>query len=361
MKIKNLINLFKTNKECYFGADFSGAHLRLMETKKHGKSFDMVGYSQKKIPKGIMDQGKIIKKNEFMEVFNEAVENAEGFFSGKDIMLTIPEENVFARVISIPVEENEKSLEEMVRWETESSIPLAISETYYDWQIIKEDKGKKSILVMATKKDIVDNYLEVFDEMGLNVLALEPESLSMARSFSRVEEKDYSLIIDLGNHSSNFIICKNGLPVFTSSVSISGKTITELIIRKMGLSFEKAERYKIKVGLEKSQSKLSQNIFDPALISLVDEIKKMTEFLKYNLFVEEKNKKIDEIILCGGGSNLKGLSSYLTIKLKQKVSQSNPWSRFNFVKKNPPISKQDSQGFAPVIGLTLKFEDNEND
>jgi hypothetical protein len=54
---------------------------------------------------------------------------------------------------------------------------------------------------------------------------------------------------------------------------------------------------------------------------------------------------------------LKGLSSYLSIKLKQSVIQANPWLNLNFVKKIPPISKQNSQGFAPVIGLTLKAQD----
>lgn len=95
-------------------------------------------------------------------------------------------------------------------------------------------------------------------------------------------------------------------------------------------------------------------IFEAILLDLIKEITKTIDFLNENLFLEEKNKKIDRIILCGGGSNLKGLSSYLTVKLKQQVIQSNPWINFSFVEKIPPISKQKSQGFAPTIGLTLR-------
>jgi len=361
MKFKNLFNFLKINRENHLGIDFSGSHLRLLEIRKDKKDFDIKAWSERKIPKGILEQRRIVKQEEFIDFFKEAIENSEGSFSERNVVLTIPEEKIFTRVITIPKVENKKSLEEIIRWEAEASMPVAISEIYYDWEIIKEDKEKTNVLIMATNREIVDNYLEVFNELNLNVLALEPESLSMARSLNLLGTEDYNLIIDLGDNSSNFIICKKGLPIFTSSSSISSKTITNTIVRVKGVSFEKAERYKIKVGLEESQLKNSKNktLFDSFLTSLVDEISKMKEFLNYNLFLDEKNKKINKIILSGCGSNLKGLDSYLTIKLRQPVSQSNPWLNFNFNKNIPPISKQKSQGFAPVVGLTLKIKANE--
>jgi type IV pilus assembly protein PilM len=274
-------------------------------------------------------------------------------------MLTIPEEKVFTRVISVPFTDDKKSLEETIKWETESSIPVAISDIYYDWQILDQEKEKASVLVMAASKDVVDNYLEIFDSLNLRVIAVEPESLSMARSLIAKESQDYSLLIDIGNDSSNFAVCKKDVPVFTANSSISGRMMTEIAVKELGISFEKAESYKIKKGLEGSRINSAKNsaIFNSVLETFIQEIKKTIEFLQENLFLEEKNKKITKIILCGGGSNLKGLGSYLTVKLQQPVAQSNPWINLNFTKKIPPISKQSSQGFAPVIGLTLKSQD----
>ncbi|MCK5080769.1 MAG: type IV pilus assembly protein PilM [Candidatus Moranbacteria bacterium] len=361
MKNKVITNFSHCSDSCYFGVDFTGSSLRLLQLENKGDDFEIIGWSQKKIPKGVINQGNIVKKEDFIEIFKESLESVHGSFSGSNIMLTIPEEKVFTRVISVPSADDEKSLEETIKWETESSIPVAISELYYDWQILKKEKNKVDVLVMASNKDIIDNYLDIFDGLGFKVIALEPESLSMARSLITKKFEDYALLVYLGTDSSNFAICKKNTPVFTANSSISGKMMTEVVVKELGVSFEKAERYKIKKGLESSQvnSKNSRIIFNSLLETLVKEMKKTIEFLQENLFSKEKNKKITKIILCGGGSNLKGLSSYLTVKLRQPVTQSNPWINLNFVKKIPPISKQNSQGFAPVIGLTLKAQDYE--
>jgi len=360
MKNLTITNFSHCSEDCYFGVDFSGASLRLLQLENKGKKLDIVGWSQRKIPKGVIDQGRIIKKEAFLEIFKEALDNVQGEFLGSNVMLAIPEEKIFTRVISIPFTDDEKTLEETIKWETEASIPVAISDIYYDWQILDQEKDKANILVMAANRDVVDNYLEVFDNLDLRVIAIEPESLSVARSLVAKGSQNYSLLIDIGNNSSNFVVCKKNVPVFTANSSISGRMMTEVVVKKLGISFDKAESYKIKKGLEGNRMDINNgDIFVPVLATLIQEIKKTIEFLQENLFLEEKDKKIVRIILCGGDSNLKGLSSYLTVKLKQTVIQSNPWINLNFIKKIPPISKQDSQGFASVIGLTLKVKDYE--
>jgi type IV pilus assembly protein PilM len=345
----------------YFGCDFGGSQIRLIQVENSRKKSEVIGWSQKKIPRGVVEHGIIKKTEDFIEIFREAYENVQGCFWGSDIKLTIPEEKIFTRVIEISLKEKDKKIEDLIKWETESSMPIAISEIYYDWQIIEKNQQTAKVLVMATEKKTVDNYLEVFDKLEFKTITIEPESLSMARSLIKPDTKGYFLIVDIGDNSSNFIICRDGLPIFTSSSSISGKTMTDLVVKELGFSFEKAERYKIKIGLEDyyAKNKKNKSIFNSVLISLINEIQKMSDFLDYNLFPGDEKKEIEKIILCGGGSNLKGLNSYLTVKIKKTVIQSNPWINFNFNNKIPPISKQDSQSFAPVIGLNLNFNKKE--
>lgn len=346
--------ILNKNSSC-LGCDFGGSQIRLIQVENSRKKPEVIGWSQKKIPRGVVDHGIIKKKEDFIEIFKEAYENVQGFFWGNDIKLTIPEEKIFTRVIEVSLKEKNEKIEDLIKWETESSMPIAISEIYYDWQIIEKNQQTFKVLVMATEKKTIDNYLEVFDKLGFKSVAIEPESLSMARSLIEFNTKGYFLIADLGDNSSNFIICRDGVPIFTSSISISGKTMTDLVVKEFGFSFEKAERYKMKIGLEDYSTKNKKNklVFNSILTSLANEIQKMSDFLDHSLFPGDDKKEIEKIILCGGGSNLKGLNSYLTVKFKKTVIQSNPWINFNFNNKIPPISKQDSQSFAPVIGLTL--------
>lgn len=361
MKKKSIINLFHSEEKCSFGVDFSGSYLRMLQVKFNHKDCDVLGWAEKKIPKGIIEQSKIIKKEEFKEIFRETFDSAEGDLFENKIVISIPEEKIFTSVVEIPLMEDEDSLEETIKWETESNIPVSIDDIYYDWQIIAKNEKKMEVLIMAANKEIIDNYLEVFDELNFKIVALEPESLSITRSLITKKEKSkYNLLINIGTSSSNFVICRKGVPIFTSISSISGKMLTEVVVKELGFSFEKAERYKIKKGLNYNSLKNNKNIFDSVLKTLIEEINQTLEFLGDNPFLNEKENKIDKIILCGGGSNLKGLASYLTVKLKQPVSQSDPWVNFNFIDKIPPISKDKSQSFVSAIGLVLKFKENEN-
>ncbi len=364
MKNKKVIRNLIGEGSCNWGVYFSGSHLRMLQVDFKDEKSQILGWVEKRIPKGIIEQAKIIKKEVFIEIFREAVDDVNGIFCGKNITVTIPEEEVYTSVIEVPLIEDQKALKETLKWETESSMPVSVDDIYYDWQIIEKNENKMKVLVMATNKEIIDNYLEVFDELGFKVLAFEPESLSLARSLIKFDSKDeYTLLVNIGTDFSSFVICNKNIPIFNSSSSISGRMLTEIVVKEMGFSFEKAERYKIKRGTEEAGFLNGQekNVFLPILEMLVEEIKKTKDFLNESLFLGKSEQKFSKIILCGGGSNLKGLDSYLTVKLKQLVTQSNPWINFSFDKKIPPISKQDSQGFASVIGLILRLKEYEKD
>lgn len=345
-----------------WGIYFSDSHLRMLQVDFENKDDKILGWAEKRIPKGAIEQSMITKKETFIEIFQDVVENSFGDFYGKNILVSIPEEKVYTSVIEVPLIEDSRAFKEALKWETEANMPVSIKDVYYDWQIIEKTDKKTKVLVMASNKEIVDNYLEVFDKLNLKVVAFEPESLSMARSLIKHNTEDeYTLLINIGTDFSSFVICNKNLPIFNSSSSVSGRMLTEILVKEKGFSFEKAESYKIKEGVEESvfSKKGEGNVFLPVLEMLVEEIRKTTDFLNESLSPGGDEKKFSKIILCGGGSNLKGLDSYLTVKLKQLVAQSNPWMNFDFNKKIPPISKQDSQGFASVIGLTLRFKDYE--
>lgn len=353
------INIISKPKS--FGVDFSNSVLKIMQISAAGGNRKVAGWKGKKIPKGVIDSCEIKKPEDFKQLFKEALAEAKGTFKGRNIVLSIPEAKVFTRVIEIPLMK-ESEAEESVKWETESNIPISVDNVYYDWQILKKKKKEMEVLVMAVPKKIVDNYLEVFDKAGYPVVALEPESVANGRSIVASGEKDFSLIIDIGMDYSNFAIHKGQAPIFTANSAVCGKMFTDVAVKHFGTSFEKAESYKIKTGLGKTKKEKEEagEVFKPVLETLIQDVSKTTEFFRENLWKDQKNKEIKKVILTGGGSNLKGLDAYLSSKLSQKVVLADPWVEFGFKNNIPPISKQDSQGFSTVIGLSLRARDHEN-
>ncbi|MDA3815103.1 MAG: type IV pilus assembly protein PilM [Patescibacteria group bacterium] len=350
-----------------FGVDFNERKIRLMQLKKDGKHKKMGGWAERKIPQGVVDSMLIVKKEDFKNLFFDAVKQSTKKIKGNKIVVSIPENKIFTRIITIPLMDKSEA-GESVRFETEANIPISVDEVYFDWQIVKKRKKDMDILIVASPVAIIDNYLEVFKGIGYEVVAFEPKSISNGRSVISADSQDYVLVVDMGLETTNLAIYEKGFPIFTSSGSISGKSLTDMIMKNKGISTEKAESYKIKVGLGSTSEEKQESfaILESALVTIVEEIKRTLNFFNETLVNQrskDKNKEkmeIKEIILTGGGSNLRGLNSYLSINLQETIEQANPWLNVRFKGNIPPVSKEDSQGFSTVIGLALRAEEYEN-
>jgi len=63
---------------------------------------------------------------------------------------------------------------------------------------------------------------------------------------------------------------------------------------------------------------------------------------------------IEKIILCGGDSNLIGLTDYLSVSMRHKVEVANVWINITNVEKNiPKIDFKKSLSFTTALGLAL--------
>ncbi|MDD3498590.1 MAG: type IV pilus assembly protein PilM [Candidatus Moranbacteria bacterium] len=318
------------------------------------------GYNSVSLSTDIFADGEIVSKDKLIEKIKKAVSGMKPKKSKTNkVRISLPESKSFLRLINMP-DIGEEEMEEAVKWELEANIPLSVDQVYYDWQSVKsvfaEEKGKTNVLVLAASKKVVNDFLEIFDEAGLEVVGIESESSAMTRSLlGREKNKKTSLIIDLGRSKSNFIFTVNGVPCFTSSVPISEKTIISEIAKKFNISTEKAVKIEKENGIGHffEDDPLFESI-KSVLNGLVDEIKKSIDFYLEGL---KYSDSIDKIVICGKLSGAKGMIPYLSKEMKNKVEEGNIRTGLNPKKKILPIiEKEDAIGYATAIGLSLAGE-----
>ena len=75
--------------------------------------------------------------------------------------------SVIVKKISLPTMTREE-LEESIRWEAEQYIPFDINEVNLDFQILEggDDEGQMDVLLVAAKKDLIDDYVHVITDAG---------------------------------------------------------------------------------------------------------------------------------------------------------------------------------------------------
>jgi type IV pilus assembly protein PilM len=274
--------------------------------------------------------------------------------------LFLPEEKSFADIFAMPIMQD-KELKEAVLLELENHIPVSASEVYCDFQKreVLANAKQQEVFIAATPKDIVEGYLRVLGLAGLIPVALEIESLAVARAL--IEQAPgalATLIIDLGRHRSSSMIFALGGLRFTSDLAFSGRQLTEVLQEKMKITAQAAEELKIKEGLEGEE-----NIFQamaPLARSLVAQIKNHLEYFYSQRTASEglagEKTKVERILLAGEAASLKGLVNLLSQNIGLNVELGNPW--VNILKRPlkavPLLPYEESLSYAAALGLALR-------
>lgn len=347
-----------------FGLDISTLSLKIAKLKRKGKFFKLVSFGKREIEPGIIEKEKVENEAGLAKIIKKALIETKGEkIKTKYVIASLPEEKSFLRVIRMP-KMTESDLNSAIPYEAENYIPMPIKEVYLDFQIISPAQNQLKyldILIAAIPKEIVDSYLFCFKKAGLQPLSFEIESTAISRALIKDETAPYSvLMIDLGATRTGFIIFAGKSLKITSSIFISGQNFTEIISKNLNVAFNVAEELKIRCGLnkKKEEGKIFKAL-TPAIIEMVQQIKKhITYYESHNSVfgLPFDGKKIEKILLCGGGANLIGLSEFLSSELKIPTEIGNPWINImpQFEEKNSLLSFRDSLEYTTALGLAIK-------
>jgi len=360
---------FLTLKPEAFGLDISDLSLKIAKLKRKRNFFDLTSYGEMEVKPGIVKEGEIKDEKKLAEVIKEAIKRVKGKkIKTKYVVTSLPEEKSFLQVIQMPKIPKE-DIKSAVVYEAENYIPFPIEQVYLDSWIIPpvyNHLDHYDVLIVAIPKKIVDPYLSCLKLAGFTPKAFEIESFSIARVLIKNEVTTSPiLIIDLGATRTSFIIFSGYSLRFTASIPVSSRGFTNLISKSLNISFEEAERLKIKYGIEerirkerrKKKTERSE-IFEaliPALVDLIQQIKRYLEYYRTHASHEHlppNGKGISKILLCGGGANLKGLPELLSLELGIPVEYGNPL--INIPLEKEELKLADSLKYTTALGLALR-------
>jgi len=353
--------MFKLESQS-FGLDISDLSLKIIKLEKTGEGLKLSSFGETKVPPGVIEGGEVKNIENLAEIIKKSLKEVKGKrIKTKYVISSLPEEKSFLDILQIPIMKEEE-IEKAVKFEAENHIPLKLDEVYFDFekiQPISKQEKYQEILIAATPRDIVDPYFKALEQAGLRPLALEIESLAIVRALIKKDALITGpfLIIDLGETRTSFIIFSGKSLRFTSTIPISSQALTESISKNLKVDAKKAEKLKRDEGLEGREE-----IFEAMIPPLTDLAEQIKIYLKYYRSHAPKNqiltngKKLERILLCGGGANLKGLIGFLSSTLKVKVELGNPWVNIlkETVKEVPELSFEKSLAYTSALGLALR-------
>lgn len=297
--------------QSYSGLAIGETKIRALELSGNLSNAKVESFSQCWTPKGIFSPEGIVDSGSLAKALVPVFEKPMfGRFSDSNVVVNLPESRCFVRVIHV-ASMSDSEIEASVPFEAESYIPIPIDQVYLDWQKIGEDNGRVALLLVASPKVFVDQLLSSLDGAGLRPLALEVESLAIARAMIPLGSKKNVLIADMRTTRTDLVMVEKGFVQFTSTIPISGSSITGAIAKGLAVDQKRAEEIKADAGFGSTEEYPNlKTLVTPVLESFVAEIKKVIDFHD-----QHSPEKVGEVLLAGGAARLKHLDEYLQSKL----------------------------------------------
>ena len=226
---------------------------------------------------------------------------------------------------------------------------------------------------LAVNKNIISTFKNLFNDLNIHIEQLIPTPLSSALATLNKDDKDLGVIcLDLGDATTSLAVFENEKLIFTDAINIGGQNITNDIARGISTTKESAERLKTLYGsvlsspsdeyemievplvpLESGQFKqINRSTVNSIIKPRVEETLELVwqKLKQYNLH----KKKIKNLVLTGGGSQLEGIADYAQIIFDSNVRFGLPHSIFGLNKSI--TGPQFSQTIGTVLYDTKQYE-----
>ncbi len=276
-------------------------------------------------------------------------ENIVGSLNSDHVVIGLPTGRTYSRTFTLPLNEESK-IDSAVEVEVDQYIPLPLSSLYVDYEIIERGKTNLRAVMSAVPMTIVDSCVKAVQSAGLTPMVAEPSINAVARVIEATEEGHLStLIVDIGPASTDIAVLDGGAIRVTGGVGIGGNTFTLDIAKKLNITLENAHQLKVLNGLNAGprQEKIN-NALRPSLQRIVTEIRKVIRY--YNERMNEDQKKIEQVLIVGGGANVPGIGEYFTNELVMAARVASPWQKLDFGELQQP-NKQFRPRYITVAGL----------
>ena len=351
------------------GLDIGSHSIKLVEIDDSKKGMILKNIGIAGLPQDTIVEGAIKE----MEIVSSAIKNLfkNLKIKNKNIATSISGYSVIVKKISINKRE-ESELESTIHEEAEQYIPFDINDVNLDYEVLtdqeeeteeeeekeeakKKETGLMEVMLVAAKKDIVEDYVSLLHLSGLNPVTMDVDAFALQNAFemSAEESSGCYAIVNVGAEELGINAIKNGVSFFTRDSSYGGSQITEAIMSKFDASFEEAE--KIKLGGTKVDDKdkaTLEEIFTSVVSGWVQEIKRALDFLSTTY----PDENIEKIFISGGGCRIPGFQKYLEMDTDLAVVELNPFANLQINDKiiDPTYLNYMAPFSGVAVGLALR-------
>ncbi|OGY66214.1 MAG: hypothetical protein A3A04_02375 [Candidatus Harrisonbacteria bacterium RIFCSPLOWO2_01_FULL_40_28] len=357
-------SLFGKNDR-YLGIDIGTTSIKLVEVER-GKGLPVLKNYGMLESYGYLERSNEVIQASSLKFYEKEVVALLNYLLSRmkprshQVIASLPSFLVFNTILELPLMSQEDTVKSM-GYQARQYIPLPLTDVTLDWLKVGEREINgirfQQIFLIAVTNEHVERYKSLFKKVGLKLVALESESLASIRSLA-LKDAVPTLIVDIGARSTNIAITEGGYLRFNSQTDFASFSLSQSIAQGLNITISRAEEMKRRHGLlgtggDYELSTLMMSSLD-AILSEIGRAMNEYEARYGNTLAVSGKRRLERIILTGGGAKLRGIEKYIEEQFGLPVVKVNPFSRLLFDEQMGPIIEEINSYFSVAIGLGIR-------
>ena len=341
-----------SNTSDFFGLDIGTSAIRVVQMRG-AKNKVLVTHGFLDIDPRISRSDSNVDQQKLAVAIKQVV--SQSGISTPNVAVGLPSQRVFSTVVDVdrlsPAE-----LDKTIRFQADSLIPTPLAESKVDWALLGDspkEASKVELLLSSVSNSFVEQRLDMLESIGLNVIAFEPDSLAITRSLLASDYLSATLILDMGDLSTDLVITLNDAPRLVRSIPVGIEGIIKSAMQGLGVDEKQAKQFVFKFGM--SKDKLEGQVYgaiSSTVELLITEIEKSIKFFN----TRYPNSSIERVLVTGGASTLPEFPLTVANKFGIGVEIGNSWRNVSFAAEKQNELLAVSSKFAVAVGLAERME-----
>ncbi len=331
------------------GLDIGSGYLKIVQLKDTKSGYELELFDMLPLPPELIVDGAIIDSLRVVDSLKELARKAK--IKSKDAVISMAgHSSVIIKRVALP-EMSEEELYESIKFEAEQYIPFDIEDVNLDFQILgpKEEPGQMDVILVAVKRDIINEYLSVVKESGFNCQIVDVNSFALENIYEvnyEIESGKNIALVNIGASTINMNILKGGTSVFTRDSAVGSNLHTEVLQREFNLTYDVAERLKRGETVENISPQDAFSVMELASEEIIGEVNRSLEYF---------HEDINEVVLSGGCAIVKDFPRLLAEKIGVETKVMQPFKNIKIPKKfDATYIEEVAPIFAVSAGLALR-------
>ena len=301
------------------GLDIGGRHVKAAQLEKcHGAS------AWRLCAAACFPRAAIGTAIESLEVRQIAEVLYRRGFLGNGIVVPVPADKLISGVLEVPARTAAVPIEQIARIEMARTHKCAPDSFEMGlWELPATSRANRGGQVMAVACAHVNasGVLDIFENEGLDVTALDVRSCALARAAAPLiaGETGVCAILDLGWESAMLAMLLDGAIVYARSLADAGtKTLHESLHSRLGVDVEVTDYLLLEIGLSSVEVAPAADgpplppeagtILAAYVESLVQELKISLSYVNHTY----PESPFSRLLLAGTNANIPGLAAHLS-------------------------------------------------